>query len=655
MLSRIVSFASALALGASTVSAANVTLPVSLNSTFVFDGNTSDLAQQFYARYAAGDSLTPMNSIVVPDLVQTRITNAGAMSFAELPGLLQLALLWDTGYVLDPLKKPVQVKTIGGQSMAEIFVTKHELEDIAGCTSQNCTDPTGHLAYKSLQCNGDQILPVTKCVVSDFTQSESIHLSMWVTGSDPNAIPKINILDHSWVDGNKTYSVYAIHTGNDAAYGTCPDNNAYDAVVIPCRIESKTNETIMAQTSSPKISAWVDTWLAAFPTTTTASVDSKSGIGGVAIAGIIAGAVVVIGITAFIIVRSKRKKRGQDSSDIRIGEIYDGVNPNTLLPPNSKRLSQPGTSGNATLSRDTSMTMRPTEDDYGSSDSNSVLKALCNDPNLVNKRMIFEKLQFEKLLSKGAYGEVWICQYDGQQIAVKRLLQSKQHTFEEVREFTNEIQLSASLRHPNIVEFVGVAWNSLENLVMAVEYLPSGDLQNYLKKNRDLLSWARDKIHMALGIARALEYIHGRTPPLIHRDVKSKNVLLTERLDAKLIDFGVSRNFELASMTAGVGTPYWTAPEILEGTKYSEQSDIYSFGVLLSELDTGELPYFDASSATGKKLKPFQILNDVMAGTLHPSFTDECPPRIRKVARLCFQRDPSKRPSAAELVQLLEG
>ncbi|KAF1317269.1 Tkl/drk protein kinase, partial [Globisporangium splendens] len=654
------------------VSAANVTLPVPLNSTFVFDGNTSDLAQQFYARYAAGDTAPVLTTLAAADmpLVQTRIENAGAASFAELPGLLQLALLWDTGYVLDPKKKLIQVLTLGGRSMADIFVTKQEFEVTADCQSMNCTDPMGHASFKSKICNGDQILKVTKCIASDFTQSESIHSALWATGSNPSAIPDINILDHSWIDdgSGESYSVYAIHTGVDTAgYGNCP-TDAYDAVVIPCFTKSKTPQATLAQMSAPKTSVWIDTWLAAFPesatstsssdgsstgsstTSNTSAKSSSSGIGGGAIAGIIVGVVVVIGIIAFIVVR-KRKSRDQDST----AKPVDGVDPNVLLTPNTKHLSQEGMSGNAAVGTSSGMTMRPTEDDYGSSGGNSVLKALYSDPNLVNKRMIFEKLQFEKLLSKGAYGEVWICQYDGQQIAVKRLLQSKQHTFEEVREFTNEIQLSASLRHPNIVEFVGVAWNSLENLVMAVEYLPSGDLQNYLKKNRDLLSWARDKIHMALGIARALEYIHGRTPPLIHRDVKSKNVLLTERLDAKLIDFGVSRNFELASMTAGVGTPYWTAPEILEGTKYSEQSDIYSFGVLLSELDTGELPYFDASSTAGEKLKPFQILNDVMAGTLHPSFTDECPPRIRKVAELCFQRDPSKRPSAAELVQLLEG
>ncbi|ETK77386.1 hypothetical protein L915_16347 [Phytophthora nicotianae] len=106
-------------------------------------------------------------------------------------------------------------------------------------------------------------------------------------------------------------------------------------------------------------------------------------------------------------------------------------------------------------------------------------------------------------------------------------------------------------------------------------------------------------------------------------------------------------------MTAGVGTPYWTAPEILEGKRYTEQADLYSFGVVLSELDTCKLPFHDAFTSDGKKLKPVQILADVMAGMLRPSFSDECPQRIRRIGVACCQQDPSRRPSAAQVVSML--
>lgn len=81
---------------------------------------------------------------------------------------------------------------------------------------------------------------------------------------------------------------------------------------------------------------------------------------------------------------------------------------------------------------------------------------------------------FDKALSKGAYGEVWLCDYNREKVAVKRLLQSKQQKADKVHAFAEEIELSASLVHPNIVEFIGVAWNSLSNLVMVLEFFRRG-------------------------------------------------------------------------------------------------------------------------------------------------------------------------------------
>jgi mitogen-activated protein kinase kinase kinase 7 len=131
--------------------------------------------------------------------------------------------------------------------------------------------------------------------------------------------------------------------------------------------------------------------------------------------------------------------------------------------------------------------------------------------------------------------------------------------------------------------------------------------------------------------------------------------LLTEQLEAKVIDFGVSRGRLDNTMTAGVGTPYWTAPEVLEGRRYTEQADIYSFGVVLSELDTSKIPFHDVVTAEGRKEKPFRILQRVMSGSLRPSFSEDCPPRILRVGAACCQQDPAHRPSAAQLVRMLQG
>jgi len=283
----------------------------------------------------------------------------------------------------------------------------------------------------------------------------------------------------------------------------------------------------------------------------------------------------------------------------------------------------------------------------------AVLPSLVECPALADKRIPIQSLRFQSTLSSGACGEVWLGLFNGQQVAVKQLLRSTDHTLEEVKAFAEEIALSAGLSHPNVVSFVGVAWSRVDNLAMAMEYCHMGDLRRFLRDTGRLLTWSRDKIRMAVGIAHALRYIHERDPPIIHRDLKSKNVLLTETLEAKIIDFGVSRSRKDGFMTAGIGTPYWIAPEILEGKRYTEQADIYSFGVVLSELDTCKTPYSDVVTAEGKKPKAFQILHWVLDGALSPSFSDDGPRWIRSVGTQCLQHDPDQRPTAAELTQVL--
>ncbi|KAE9049692.1 hypothetical protein PR003_g3784 [Phytophthora rubi] len=291
---------------------------------------------------------------------------------------------------------------------------------------------------------------------------------------------------------------------------------------------------------------------------------------------------------------------------------------------------------------------------YESVGSNQTLKILLGSEHLQGRHIPFESLVFEKAISKGASGEVWICEYNGHKVAAKRLLQTKHQRAHNVQAFAEEIELSASLTHPNIVEFIGVAWNTLNNLVMVMELLPMGSLQQYLRENGEFLSWSNGKIGMAVGIASALEYLHARTPPLIHRDLKSSNILLTKTLEPKLIDFGVSRDTIDLTMTGGVGTMYWTAPEVLEGKRYSQRADIYSFGIVLSELDTGKAPYADAVTENGGMPKPFYVLQDVMAGRLRPSFSKDCPPWIKRIGLACLALDPRNRPTAHELVQELQ-
>ncbi|RLN70676.1 hypothetical protein BBJ28_00023385 [Nothophytophthora sp. Chile5] len=290
-----------------------------------------------------------------------------------------------------------------------------------------------------------------------------------------------------------------------------------------------------------------------------------------------------------------------------------------------------------------------------SAESNGILQTLLGCPELEDMRISIKCLRFKTPISKGASGEVWLGQHAGKRVTVKRLWQTKEQTVEDVQAFVSEIKLSARLQHPHIVAFIGVAWNSTADLAVVMEYCPMGDLRQYLRRSGASLSWATDKLHMAVGIAQALEYIHSQSPPIMHRDLKSKSILLTRKLEAKLSAFGMSRSSQSHTMTAGVGTPYWTAPEILEGKRFTGKADVYSFGVVLSELDTCATPYYDVVTGDGKRMRPLHILQEVLQGTLRPSFSKKCPDWIRRVGVACLQHDPMRRPTATQLAQVLEG
>ncbi|KAG7384807.1 hypothetical protein PHYPSEUDO_002193 [Phytophthora pseudosyringae] len=613
-------------------------------SSFAFDGTNSDIAQQLYIRHKAGDTSVAVSVNSIPTAVTDRL-DALKVTFADLPGLVQRAVLWDTGFALSPAGDAVQIWPIGAYTMADLAVPQDDIAQV-NCTMLECSQPNGEPAYSSQYCAGTQILNVSRCVADTFADSGAIDFLgvMWSTGGDADMTPHIRLRDHSWTEPTTgiSYSVYAVHTvssADDPTWNQCPAADTFSSLIVPCHRRSEFTETEVAAMRKPTGSAWVTTWL-----------QDEFALGGpgfdeLLLIPILLVVVAAAGILWFCWNRNAMMKREQSSSLDLVSPHYVDVR--------------------AVAHRPTTMTSRPSScygpsvsslpDNYESAGSNQTFQILLHSQHLHGNRIPYDALLFETELSKGASGEVWVCQYGGQQVAVKKLLHTKDQKAEDVQAFAEEIELTASLIHPHIVKFIGVAWSSLSNLAMVLEYFPRGNLKEYLHKNSDLVSWARDKIHMAIAIAEALDYLHSRTPAIIHRDLKSNNILLTESLEPKLIDFGVSRGMIDLTMTAGVGTPYWTAPEILEGNRYTEKADIYSFGVVLSELDTGRIPYVDAVEDGGTKLRPFQILQGVMSGTLRPRFAEDCPPRIQRIGSACLSLEPEHRPSVQELIQWLEG
>ncbi|POM70672.1 TKL protein kinase [Phytophthora palmivora] len=250
-------------------------------------------------------------------------------------------------------------------------------------------------------------------------------------------------------------------------------------------------------------------------------------------------------------------------------------------------------------------------------------------------------------------------------------MREKCEKLSQIRMFIREITLMGSLKHERIVEFIGVAWDSLRNLSAVTEYMERGDLRDVLHalKHHDSnvgsgMTWYGKKLTIALNIAEGLAYMHSLNPKVIHRDLKSKNVLLNNEYEAKLSDFGVSRERLVANvnsgpgrfMTPGVGTSFWIAPEVLLGRDYDERADVFSFGVVLSEIDTDDYPYWNSGSIPGqdnpdeRRSQEQKILEKVALGALRPTFYNDCPPGVLALAASCLEGRPENRPSASEVV-----
>ncbi|OQR85860.1 protein kinase [Achlya hypogyna] len=257
-----------------------------------------------------------------------------------------------------------------------------------------------------------------------------------------------------------------------------------------------------------------------------------------------------------------------------------------------------------------------------------------------------------KVLSQGAFGEVWLGTYRGTTVAIKKLLPGR-NSPREVQDFVNEILLMTSFNSPYIVSCIGVSWYRRSDMMLLVEFMDQGDLRTMLDNTPTSAFTVNSKLTIASAIAQGLVYLHSLETPVIHRDMKSRNVLLDSEMHTKLTDFGVSREITSETMTIGIGTYRWMAPEILTDNHYSEAADIYSFGVILSELDTHQLPYSDQKNSKGNPITDTTILGLVMHGKIQPTFHHVLPEWAVDLAKKCMSYDADDRPTAFVLAHTL--
>ncbi|CAF1841903.1 hypothetical protein HID58_060394 [Brassica napus] len=279
------------------------------------------------------------------------------------------------------------------------------------------------------------------------------------------------------------------------------------------------------------------------------------------------------------------------------------------------------------------------------------------------------KLDMNHVLARGTYGTVYRGVYAGQQVAVKVLDWGEDglSTADDLRiSFEQEVAVWQKLDHPNVTKFIGASMGTSDLKIpsgsdsgghgngahpakaccVVVEYVAGGTLKKFLiKKYRSKLP-IKDVIQLALDLARGLSYLHSKA--IVHRDVKSENMLLETNKTLKIADFGVARveAQNPQDMTGETGTLGYMGPEVLEGKAYNRKCDVYSFGVCLWEIYCCDMPYADTSFA--------EISHAVVHRNLRPEIPKCCPQSVANIMKRCWDPNPDRRPEMEEVVKLLE-
>ncbi|XP_010540027.1 PREDICTED: serine/threonine-protein kinase EDR1-like isoform X3 [Tarenaya hassleriana] len=248
-------------------------------------------------------------------------------------------------------------------------------------------------------------------------------------------------------------------------------------------------------------------------------------------------------------------------------------------------------------------------------------------------------------ITLGSYGEVYRGDWHGTEVAVKRFL-DQETIGEALEEFKSEVRIMKKLRHPNIVLFMGAVTRP-PNLSIVTEFLPRGSLYRLIHRPQNQLD-ERKRLRMALDAARGMNYLHSCNPVIVHRDLKSPNLLVDKNWVVKVCDFGLSRmkHSTYLSSRSTAGTAEWMAPEILRNEPSDEKCDVYSFGVILWELFTLQQPW--------GKMNPMQVVGAVGFQHRRLEIPDFVEPGISDLIEKCWQTDPKMRPSFAEIMACLK-
>ncbi|XP_067884578.1 mitogen-activated protein kinase kinase kinase 12 [Heterodontus francisci] len=266
---------------------------------------------------------------------------------------------------------------------------------------------------------------------------------------------------------------------------------------------------------------------------------------------------------------------------------------------------------------------------------NIIGKAYSTDHKLQHEEsweVPFEEISDLQWVGSGAQGAVFLGKFHGEEVAVKKVRDRKE----------TEIKHLRKLKHPNIITFKGVCTQAPCYCII-MEYCAQGQLYEVLRAGRKVAPTLL--VEWSMGIAGGMNYLH--LHKIIHRDLKSPNMLITYDDLVKISDFGTSKELnDKSTKMSFAGTVAWMAPEVIRNEPVSEKVDIWSFGVVLWELLTGEIPYKDVDSSA--------IIWGVGSNSLHLPVPSSCPDGFKLLLTQCWNGKPRNRPSFRQILLHLD-
>lgn len=264
------------------------------------------------------------------------------------------------------------------------------------------------------------------------------------------------------------------------------------------------------------------------------------------------------------------------------------------------------------------------------------------------EKIKYRELEFLESLGSGEFGQVFRGNYQGEEVAIKALYWDHTLTDVVMQDLAREIESFRHLRHKRLVRFIG-ACLELPNPCLVTEYMPGGSLHHLLHV-RKLKLPLRAALNMCMQVAEGVMYLHAQVPTVVHRDLKSLNVVLDLSLNIKICDFGLTEPMERTHITKknNGGSPRYMAPELFDcKTKITEKIDVWALGCIFIEILGGPLPYDNITTLA-------ELTKEMLVQRRAPLVPSFIPYEVRTVCSSCLNFDYRLRPTSRQAFEMLK-